>query len=895
MDSSYDEILTENTFFQVLQQDYRDVFLKAIVEGCVIAVPRAGSLPKYMLTLEDFLNHILIPSEELPESHFHSLNGKDVKICNKVITVEHEIGLQSSTHILFEETFYTEDYIKYKVLCLEKPLDDKSDLSSSIVVLKTLRDCMDFLWIECGNQNVIEKIDEAVNSYLVQNVNRTRDIETVRDSTALLFNKCLQIVLRDSKIKEKASSHKYIFDNLRIAVESYVHHGIYNKLIKDISTCTANEDARLNKIIRNLSDIQLRDLDIKNELYEVLPRAKFELSRIDRYSTVFGKINCLKKTFAAISKKPGNVVTTDDLLPVLVFLVIKTNLPNWNAQLKYLKYFRFSTSSDFQSDENGFLVATLEAAIEHIQSGVLATSLIPKGQETSLNNNINDCDFEKIPLRLVIKEALYDTKKISTLFQKIKLGDLDAVKKILKNNEVETINISSLNLCHPLCTCQNCKSLLSNKLNETAPSIKSCDDQDLTPLHIAAMYGRPKIVDFLLSNGANRNAPDCNGTTPIHYAAMRGHQNALLLLAHAGANVNACDNCSNTPLHFCSNNGHESCVKALIYFCEHVGMKLNINAQNSSGDTPLHSAARWGYVNIVKILLENHADPTILNKRKMTPIDYAHNTTVLQWLTSNFGKKEIENYVRIKIKAPSLDFTEEQTEELKDKNIIQGVRPHSTEIIKKVEKVLKAIACGDINLTCFYLGIDMEDLKSNSVIVCPQEENQIEKCHPLCTCSKCSTDQTEVVTNGYIKDRNSLNINVCNSDGYTPLHTAAMHGRIELVKVFIQKGAYLNVQTRSKLLTPLMLACQNQRLQVVKELLQSGASIDVQDYKGNTALHHACHTGNNRLVEILIKYEPNINLKNLRNRTALDEAKEKMSLSLVKIIKGGKSMNLNGL
>ena len=66
MESSYDEDLNENSFFQMLRTDYNDLFLKAILEGWVICVPRSGSLPKYTLTHEDFFSHILIPSDELP-------------------------------------------------------------------------------------------------------------------------------------------------------------------------------------------------------------------------------------------------------------------------------------------------------------------------------------------------------------------------------------------------------------------------------------------------------------------------------------------------------------------------------------------------------------------------------------------------------------------------------------------------------------------------------------------------------------------------------------------------------------------------------------------------------------------------------------------------------------
>ena len=39
-----------------------------------------------------------------------------------------------------------------------------------------------------------------------------------------------------------------------------------------------------------------------------------------------------------------------------------------------------------------------------------------------------------------------------------------------------------------------------------------------TLLHVAAMYGRQHIIDFLLHVGADINAVDAHGMTPLHYA-----------------------------------------------------------------------------------------------------------------------------------------------------------------------------------------------------------------------------------------------------------------------------------------------------------------------------------------------------------------------------------------
>ena len=50
-------------------------------------------------------------------------------------------------------------------------------------------------------------------------------------------------------------------------------------------------------------------------------------------------------------------LTTDDLLPILVYLVVKADVPNWWANLTFMKYCRFSKSSN--DDEFGWVWANL--------------------------------------------------------------------------------------------------------------------------------------------------------------------------------------------------------------------------------------------------------------------------------------------------------------------------------------------------------------------------------------------------------------------------------------------------------------------------------------------------------------------------------------------------------
>lgn len=942
MESSYDEDLDENSFFQMLRTDYNDLFLKATLEGWVICVPRSGSLPKYTLTHEDFFSHILIPSDELPGSHFRTLSGKEVKVCNRLITVEqNDISRPYSTHILFEETFYTTDLMKYKVLCVESPLERHTDFScgqydeTRILTVQTLRDCMDLLWTQSAGKEVLEKMDQAIVNFLT--VNSSLELETLqvqKDLVGRLYVSCLQIALKDARLREKSDENKHLLENVKLSVETYVHHGIYKKLMKGITACTACDDASLNKIVRNLSDIQLQDLDVRLDLYETVPRARRELARIEGYSTVLGKTGCLKRMIAQISKPNlevscsgrvnGNVIATDDLLPVVVFLIIKTSLPNWIAHLTYMRQFRFS-SCYTQSDEYSFLITTLEAAVEHIRSGILLGPSVPEAQYVYESQKCeDDCrswDMKTTKKSKNERSEIVETSCITYFFDQIRLGNVETVKEILlksKSSNAKYCDSRLLKnnedllprLCHPLCSCDKCESLLNKSLCDTSPTVHSSDDRGFTALHVACLFGHPIIVDMLLHSGSNVDALDYRESTPLHYAAAKGHQNVVLSLLHAGATISISDNDGNTPLHLASNNGHEMCVKALLYFSEQSGSTLDVNSENANGDTPLHHAARWGYESIVKILLEYGGRPDVENKRHLTPMDNAHNLHVSKLLVSL--DKTLHNSKSVTQDKESdncadkgctdtaagneltLDFADDST---KSSNGVvnklgkkqRGIYCQSTEQMKKVEKLLRAVALGDTRLACFYVGLDGPVSDSNDSEVDPPTSVK-SLCHPLCICEKCNPDCGDVFEDNLKLDKDIVNINICNADGITPLHVASMHGHTDIVRLLLDAGAWINVVTRAKGLTPLHLACHNQCTEVAKLLLQSGdCDLDIPDSRGNTALHYASVTRNARLVELIIKHGPILDLKNSSGRTPLDEAEENMAFTVVRLLRGGKA------
>src|SRR5206468_9786669 len=87
-----------------------------------------------------------------------------------------------------------------------------------------------------------------------------------------------------------------------------------------------------------------------------------------------------------------------------------------------------------------------------------------------------------------------------------------------------------------------------------------------TPLHLAAFFGYPDVVQVLLKRGAEVNPVARNPmkVQPLHSAAAGGHGEVAKLLVAAGADVNARQEKGWMPLHSAANNGDLETIGLLL-------------------------------------------------------------------------------------------------------------------------------------------------------------------------------------------------------------------------------------------------------------------------------------------------------------------------------------------
>lgn len=97
-----------------------------------------------------------------------------------------------------------------------------------------------------------------------------------------------------------------------------------------------------------------------------------------------------------------------------------------------------------------------------------------------------------------------------------------------------------------------------------------------------------------------------------------------------------------------------------------------------------------------------------------------------------------------------------------------------------------------------------------------------------------------------ILNENPDTINKYRADGTTPIYQAIYFGRIKELDILLERGADVNLRERI-------------------------GEID----NGNTPLHLAILSDNFEAAKLIMKYQPNIALKNFEDQSAYDLAKEK--------------------
>eukprot|EP00826_Nyctotherus_ovalis_P066015 TRINITY_DN9731_c0_g1_i1.p1 TRINITY_DN9731_c0_g1~~TRINITY_DN9731_c0_g1_i1.p1 ORF type:complete len:274 (+),score=56.43 TRINITY_DN9731_c0_g1_i1:481-1302(+) len=143
----------------------------------------------------------------------------------------------------------------------------------------------------------------------------------------------------------------------------------------------------------------------------------------------------------------------------------------------------------------------------------------------------------------------------------------------------------------------------------------------LTPLHLAAYRGRPRVVRLLVQKGAEIRSVNSYGMGVIHFASQ---SNQPWVIAYFKEEhdfpLDERDEDGNTPLHWACHFGSVNAAEFLLKWTFD-----SLNVKNKLGLSPLHlaveSALASNSTRLIRILLFAGADRNLADQRSQKPID----------------------------------------------------------------------------------------------------------------------------------------------------------------------------------------------------------------------------------------------------------------------------------
>ncbi|KAJ3256864.1 hypothetical protein HK103_005108 [Boothiomyces macroporosus] len=552
---------------------------------------------------------VLSPAEELP----------DYKLLSKDFIESHIVFLTNSKLISLNQKEYEikNNFIIYNGLQVEI-----LEMNGNYIIDQPIME----LQIE-NNELQLNEIEE--------------DVEKLLADCHLLLSR-----LNEQLVAQTIQEYRISWDQLYLMIEEFVLENIYEIVYFKVCFVNKQKDYLMMDILQNCQDAHF-----ELSVYADLNKAADELKKIEGMRAPMDKINCILRMMNILNEtcfdpktlKPS-VISGDDLLPMIIICIIRSNVLNLESNLDYIK--RFSFEKEIDQGQIGYSLSTFEAALGYIEANSESLQLSSKLQMEFLEMLIDGS---------VDKVAMYIEKMENK--NRILCCDSDGNNALAVACEVGVptlveffaTNYKSLLYCRnylgqtPLHIVANTSNLecLEILLRQEIPHTR--DKKGHLPVETAIVnsciptatmlfqYGAHfsgkfpllhlistvESLQFLLEKGFPVNNTS-NGKTPLSFYCEKGMKElAIKLLESKSINLEIRDYRLKSFLHYCDDQ--PDILEFFFTNYQPEDYQGIINSKDMLLNTPLHYAASVGNLRVVQLLLKYRANPKIVNAKHVAP------------------------------------------------------------------------------------------------------------------------------------------------------------------------------------------------------------------------------------------------------------------------------------
>lgn len=376
------------------------------------------------------------------------------------------------------------------------------------------------------------------------------------------------------------------------------------------------------------------------------------------------------------------------------------------------------------------------------------------------------------------------------------------------------------------------------------------DQDDLTPIHLAARKGSHKVLDFIMNSCKSHGYPpeivlgfiDEENSTPLHAAIDGGFRKVVEVLLKHGANPVVIKDTQVPPFLLACSQGKLEMIEIMLQ-ADNNGTDNAIACQDVYGQTCLHHSARAiNSGHVISYLVCKGAQVNGVDNKGHTPMMtsvIAGNTSGLSALLEqgadiltkdNTGKNVLHHaVVRNRRKIATILL-----ERPSARHLVVDV---DCEKNSPIHHALRLGLCAFVNLMIVAIQCDLKNIKDCS------GNNYIH----LAACGGNSRALSILLEVGECLKL----VNETNNFGGTPLHLASYHGHLRCVEILLSHGAMIHKCHTGK--TPFMNACSQGHAEVARALFTAHPfQLKWTDDAGQSPLHLAASSGDPQTVTLLL-------------------------------------------